>query len=388
MERLQKVIAQSGLTSRRKAEELITAGKVRVNGKTVTELGTKVSEKDEITVDGKIGSNYTMQQIWDNMKKDGGRADLYLNGPKELAQLMYAEMITQMPDLREDTSQIRTMEEWKETFDNLQEQEEEYQTFLESEKKKSGEFNTFNLSDEELRGMAGICIAEQPGAIGAAAEASLIANKYEIDGATGSIATYVLNNGWWAEQSRNNYYDQAKVTDEIVVAVKSVLVEGKRTLPRYIDEHDCRGDPITGKYRDIATATNDGVAIDIYDNSQYVQDKTIIHNKMNSTYTFYCFPTEDCDPFGYTSEALKAEYGDACYSIGDSTNTSAESGYKTSLEGGIIRLTRNLVTGESEVTEAELKKMETDYDNYKDDYNMKEEYGHASYSIGDSTKTK
>ena len=37
MERLQKVIAQSGVTSRRKAEELITSGKVKVNGNIVTE---------------------------------------------------------------------------------------------------------------------------------------------------------------------------------------------------------------------------------------------------------------------------------------------------------------------------------------------------------------
>lgn len=54
MERLQKVIAASGITSRRKAEELIVAGKVNVNGKVITELGTKVSDKDEIIVDGKI----------------------------------------------------------------------------------------------------------------------------------------------------------------------------------------------------------------------------------------------------------------------------------------------------------------------------------------------
>lgn len=50
MERLQKVIAASGLTSRRKAEELITEGKVKVNGQVVTELGTKVSDKDKILV--------------------------------------------------------------------------------------------------------------------------------------------------------------------------------------------------------------------------------------------------------------------------------------------------------------------------------------------------
>lgn len=54
MERLQKVIAQSGVTSRRKAEELIKEGKVKVNGVVVTELGTKVSSKDEITVNDRI----------------------------------------------------------------------------------------------------------------------------------------------------------------------------------------------------------------------------------------------------------------------------------------------------------------------------------------------
>lgn len=53
MERLQKVIAESGLTSRRKAEELIQAGKVKVNGQIVTELGTKVSNKDRVEVNGK-----------------------------------------------------------------------------------------------------------------------------------------------------------------------------------------------------------------------------------------------------------------------------------------------------------------------------------------------
>lgn len=54
MERLQKVIAQAGIASRRHAEELITKGLVKVNGKIVTELGTKVVVgKDKISVDGK-----------------------------------------------------------------------------------------------------------------------------------------------------------------------------------------------------------------------------------------------------------------------------------------------------------------------------------------------
>ena len=54
MERLQKVIAESGYTSRRKAEELMLAGKVKVNGQVVTELGTKVSDSDTIEIDNKI----------------------------------------------------------------------------------------------------------------------------------------------------------------------------------------------------------------------------------------------------------------------------------------------------------------------------------------------
>lgn len=52
MERLQKVMAHAGIASRRKSEEIIQQGRVKVNGKVVTELGTKVSVNDAITVDG------------------------------------------------------------------------------------------------------------------------------------------------------------------------------------------------------------------------------------------------------------------------------------------------------------------------------------------------
>ena len=43
MERLQKYIASCGIASRRKAEELITEGKIQVNGRKVTELGIKIN---------------------------------------------------------------------------------------------------------------------------------------------------------------------------------------------------------------------------------------------------------------------------------------------------------------------------------------------------------
>lgn len=53
-ERLQKYLANCGIDSRRKCEQYILDGKVQVNGKTITELGTKINpQKDEITFDGK-----------------------------------------------------------------------------------------------------------------------------------------------------------------------------------------------------------------------------------------------------------------------------------------------------------------------------------------------
>jgi 23S rRNA pseudouridine2605 synthase len=53
--RLQKILAAAGIASRRKAEELITSGRVQVNGQKVTELGSKADpEHDHIRVDGKL----------------------------------------------------------------------------------------------------------------------------------------------------------------------------------------------------------------------------------------------------------------------------------------------------------------------------------------------
>lgn len=54
MQRLQKVIAQAGIASRRKAEELIMQGQVQVNGQVICQLGTQVNDQDEIKVKGKI----------------------------------------------------------------------------------------------------------------------------------------------------------------------------------------------------------------------------------------------------------------------------------------------------------------------------------------------
>jgi 23S rRNA pseudouridine2605 synthase len=55
LERLQKIIAAAGIASRRKAEELITSGRVQVNGTVITELGSKADlEVDHVRVKGKL----------------------------------------------------------------------------------------------------------------------------------------------------------------------------------------------------------------------------------------------------------------------------------------------------------------------------------------------
>ena len=65
MERIQKVIANSGYTSRRKAEELLLKGKVKVNGIVVKELGTMVDTIDTIEVEGHV------------LKKDEKASEIY-----------------------------------------------------------------------------------------------------------------------------------------------------------------------------------------------------------------------------------------------------------------------------------------------------------------------
>ena len=56
LERLNKYLAECGVASRRGADQVITDGRVKINGKTVTELGTKINiYNDTVAVDEEIG---------------------------------------------------------------------------------------------------------------------------------------------------------------------------------------------------------------------------------------------------------------------------------------------------------------------------------------------
>ncbi|MDY0209143.1 MAG: pseudouridine synthase, partial [Bacilli bacterium] len=54
MERLQKYIARSGIASRRKAEDMIREGKVKVNGEVITEMGHKISGNDIVEIENEV----------------------------------------------------------------------------------------------------------------------------------------------------------------------------------------------------------------------------------------------------------------------------------------------------------------------------------------------
>lgn len=55
-----------------------------------------------VSQDGKLGTSYTAQELWDKMIEEGSRVDEYLDSPEELAKLMNAEIVTQYPDTREN----------------------------------------------------------------------------------------------------------------------------------------------------------------------------------------------------------------------------------------------------------------------------------------------
>lgn len=68
--RLNKYIANAGVCSRRDADTLIAEGKIKVNGKTITELGTKVSVRDKIEYRGKVLSREQFRYVLLNKPKD------------------------------------------------------------------------------------------------------------------------------------------------------------------------------------------------------------------------------------------------------------------------------------------------------------------------------
>lgn len=167
----------------------------------------------------------------------------------------------------------------------------------------------YDLTEAQLIGLARLCRAEQGSVTGAAAEASLMANLFERSSGYGTggngLYNYVRTSGWFANAAR--HMDTGTYTPEILAAVKDVLVNGNRTMPTNVVEHDCwfcnRSYCSNGNSGDICKIVVNGRTLtsanDIKNRNNYIKDKTVIYNMYGSIYTFYTFPSENSDPFGY-----------------------------------------------------------------------------------------
>ena len=172
----------------------------------------------------------------------------------------------------------------------------------------------YNITDSELTDIAKVCQREQGSAIGAAAEAELMVNKYVLSGYSGTLYDYLFKSNaknWW-HPIKTGAYKSTSLSSGVKEAVRKVIVDGQRTMPDYVNEHDCfdcnsKNRCSDGKKGDICTLTTNGSTLssmsDVKNRINYKQDQTVIKSVYGATYTFYTFPTSDSDPFGYTADA-------------------------------------------------------------------------------------
>ena len=192
---------------------------------------------------------------------------------------------------------------------------------------------TYNLTDEQVQRLAAICYGEKGNNVKAvAAEATMMANIYEDRGNKNySLYDWALlpvgDGGWYASSSRDSS-NIAKVTDELFNAVKDVLVNGNRTLPLYIDDHDCLFcDDSTcsnGNRGDVCYLDTNGTIFsdesqlkDRYNSTIYIPNKTKVYtlSKLRNSvaseryFVFYTFVSDNSGPVGYTEKSYKRVNG-------------------------------------------------------------------------------
>ena len=155
---------------------------------------------------------------------------------------------------------------------------------------------SYKLTDTKYRRIANLAVQEN-GERAVRDYVSLMLNLFELYGSKyEDLYDYCLNSGWFYKPSKYMFEDQA--SKSAIAATKELIEdETKRTLPRYIDEHDA--------ISDIKSCDNNGNYFDPYDRSMYKSGITKVKNKMGSTYTFVKFfvPENIGDPMGYTKYA-------------------------------------------------------------------------------------
>lgn len=198
----------------------------------------------------------------------------------------------------------------------------------------SGSFTKYNFTDGQLRGITAMAIQENglspPTSV--LTEASQMANLFESPqmqkynknaNKEQGFLDMLLKGGWYASATKAKYSETANVPDNLFNAVKLVLNSGKRTLPTGVVEHD--------SLSDIASISNDGVVVDKNNKANYISKKTIIKNKMSSTYVFYRWSDPNAsdrlkgDPFGYFQDKGIGEHENESNTSLNGTNSTDNS---------------------------------------------------------------
>ena len=203
-------------------------------------------------------------------------------------------------------------------------------------------FTHYKLTEDQILQIASLCAQEQghSNPEGAAAEASLMANKFEVSGSSyaakysnngDALYHYIREVGWWAKAGK--FMDKRDANPEIVAAVKDVLVNGNRTLPKYVNSHDCpncgSNKCPNGKRGDICEVVTKGVVYSdskgVANRNNYIPHVTRVKNVYgisSSSYKgaiFYGFPSKAGDPFSYKDVKLREKFGDCHYDYNKKT---------------------------------------------------------------------
>lgn len=166
-----------------------------------------------------------------------------------------------------------------------------------------------DLTDSQKKFIAGVSSAEQDSSDIAAQrlEVSQMANLNEVEynrSNSGNDLLKTLKGGWYAQRSLNKA-NAGEYSQQALQAVDEVLVQGKRTIPRHVTEHDFYGD-ITNI--NLNPSTEAGKA-----NRKKMKPGDRIKNSMGSSYQFYTFAGKNGadgygDPFGSKDQYVKSPY--------------------------------------------------------------------------------
>ena len=195
----------------------------------------------------------------------------------------------------------------------------------------SGSFTKYNFTDGQLRGISAMAIQENglSPPVSVVTEASQMANLFESSvmnrynqnaNKEQGFIDMLLRSGWYHSVTVAKYSETANISQDVLDGVKSVLNNGKRTLPTGIGEHD--------DINDVVSISNDGVVVDKRNLANFIPKKTIIKNNNNSTYVFYRWADPSApdnrkgDPFGYFQDKGIGELEEeANLSVGGSSST-------------------------------------------------------------------